>query len=197
MLKDIFRFIRFLNKYQAVERSVPVPDREILENDVEHSYQLAMIAWYVVDRKKLKLSKERIWEYSLAHDLVEVYAGDTDAHTASEEEKQSKEGREHVAFEKIKEEFPGFASLHKVIERYERREDDESKLVYVLDKILPVMNVYIASDDYYVRNGVTHEKYVEWLKGKIQNVSMSVLGFEDLVEELLVFLDKKRKGFFK
>lgn len=53
-----------------------------------------------------------------------------------------KEQREHEAMERIRTEFPQAHPLWSRVEEYEKREDEESKFVYALDKVLPVINIY-------------------------------------------------------
>ena len=76
MLEKLLEFAKMLNLLQAVERVIRVKDQDRWENDMEHSYHLAMLAWYIVDVQKLSLNREQVFCYALAHDLVEVYAGD-------------------------------------------------------------------------------------------------------------------------
>jgi putative hydrolase of HD superfamily len=167
-----------------------------MENDAEHSFQLAMICWQLAETKNLKLNKTKILQYALVHDLVEVYAGDTDPHKSSESYLLSKDEREARAMKKIKKSFPNFSALSKAIEGYERKKDKESRLVYVMDKILPVINTYKVGDKYYVQNKVTYEKYVAWFAKRKGTIDLTDIYCDDLIKELLRFLKKNRKGFF-
>lgn len=114
-----------------------------MENDAEHSYQLTMLSWYIVDVFGLDLNKDLVLKYSLVHDLVETYAGDTYIFDKNENLHTSKEEREHQALERIKSEFPEFSELWRYIVGYEKKLDNESKFVYALDKIIPVINIYL------------------------------------------------------
>ena len=46
------------------------------ESIIEHSFQVALMAWFLGERKKIKLNIERVLKIALIHDLCEVYAGD-------------------------------------------------------------------------------------------------------------------------
>jgi putative hydrolase of HD superfamily len=46
------------------------------ESVMEHSFQVAIIAWILGREKKVKLNIERILKMALVHDLCELYAGD-------------------------------------------------------------------------------------------------------------------------
>src|ERR1035437_6388752 len=98
--EQLLDFVKFTHEFQEVVRVARPPFRDRFENDAEHSYQLAMVAWFLIEQDKLKLNKELCSMYALAHDLVEVYAGDTyflDANHAL-----SKVKREKEALQKIK-----------------------------------------------------------------------------------------------
>ncbi len=195
-LKEIFSFIEFLNRFQAIERNVKVNGRKAMENDAEHSYQLAMICWQLADTKKLKLNKEKLLKYALVHDLVEVYAGDTDPHKSSKKHIHSKNEREMAAMKKIQNNFTAFKSLNQAIKDYEDRKDKESRFVYIVDKILPVINTFNVKDKYYAKNGVTLEKYISWIAKRRGSIDLKNIYLKDTIEELLEFLYKNKKGFF-
>lgn len=144
-MQELLRLVHLTQKFKAVRRKLILKEEDRQENDAEHSFQLAFIAWYIIETKKLNLNLELVMKYALVHDLVEVYAGDTPSavHRGHEQELGTKSEREREAADRLKAEFPEFDEMNKLIEGYEEREDRESTFVYALDKILPVMNVYL------------------------------------------------------
>lgn len=142
-LDSLLKFISFTNDFQRVYRHVLVKDESRQESDMEHSYQLAMAAWYIVSSRKLRLSLDTLLRYALVHDLVEVHAGDTYIYDPDQEVLNSKAAREAEALEKIKNDFPEFPELYEWIHAYEQKGDAESQFVYALDKILPMINIYL------------------------------------------------------
>lgn len=112
-----------------------------MENDTEHSYDLAMTAWYLT-KWYPHLDKNKIIKYALVHDFVEVHAGDTFTY-GSEESLASKDKREADALRKLQKEWSDFDELTDEIVRYESLADEEAKFVYALDKIMPVMMIFI------------------------------------------------------
>ena len=80
-LKKVIDFVELLNRYRRVKRIVMVNKENRWENDIEHSYQLAMLAWYLLDSLKIKFNTDLVLKYALIHDIVEVYAGDTYCYT--------------------------------------------------------------------------------------------------------------------
>lgn len=115
MLEKLLGFAKMLNVLQAVERVIRVKDQDRWENDMEHSYHLAMLAWYIIDSQKLSLDREKVFCYALAHDLVEVYAGDTYLYSEDKELLASKPERERLAAERLMVEFPEVPEIHRAI----------------------------------------------------------------------------------
>jgi putative hydrolase of HD superfamily len=158
-IQDLLKFVQMLNDYRLVERRLLVNglsgDRERRENDIEHSYQLAMLCWYVISTEKLNLNLEKVFKYCLAHDLVEIYAGDTPFFSEDSELKSSKQEREHQALQRIRSEQSAFPELTEWIEGYEEREDPESIFVYSMDKIQPMANIILDEGRSWKREKVT------------------------------------------
>lgn len=142
MLQDTLAFIRTTCQFQAVERAILIPGQDRWENDAEHSYQLVMLAWYLIEKYHFKLDKDEVLKLALVHDWVEIHAGDTFFY-ADTKTLASKKAREAEAMEKLKQQFPDFPSLHNTIERYENLESPESRFVYALDKVIPILNIYL------------------------------------------------------
>lgn len=100
-----------------------------------------MAAWYV-SQQFPELDTALVLQYALAHDLVEVYADDTYIY-GSEQDLASKQQREADALQRIESEWPDFQDMTATIHAYEQRADAESKFVYALDKIMPILLIYI------------------------------------------------------
>jgi putative hydrolase of HD superfamily len=154
-LDALLRFVTMTNTFRTVERVVSIQDDTRPENDLEHSAQLAFVAWYLLDTHTHTLDRELVLRYALIHDLVEVYAGDTMFfdHAAHADKKE----RELAALERIRTEFPSSRDLTGHIERYELRADPESRFVYALDKLLPMLNIYLSGGRMWKEHGITFE----------------------------------------
>lgn len=140
--KRIYRFFEFLDAFRQIERIIYVDREKNKENDVEHSYQLAMMGWYIAQTENLDMNMDRIIRYALVHDLVEVHAGDTLPFTRGQDGDVLKQANEAAALERIKREFHEFPELTQWIELYEHKRDEESRFVYALDKMIATMNNY-------------------------------------------------------
>ncbi len=192
MLNKTLDFLRLIRGFEKIERAIYRPD-DRKENDVEHSYQVAMIAWFLCDQLGLSLSKEKLLKYGLVHDLVEVYAGDTPVYGSGHENTiETKKEREEKALERIKKEFGFFEELKEAIENYEEKKDEESIFIYELDKLIPPLNLYIDEGYGWNKLGLTLEEIKIEKRSKIKNVTQLV---ELLEETLKRFEDEKERLF--
>lgn len=141
-LDSLLNLVRFTHAFRQVERGTIIAGRR--ENDAEHSFQLALAAWYLACTEKLPLDIGKVLRYALAHDLVERYAGDVPAYNRSPQADALKREREREALARIEQEFLEFPQLSASIHAYERREDPEARFVYAVDKLLPMANNYLA-----------------------------------------------------
>jgi putative hydrolase of HD superfamily len=143
-----------LNQFLDIERMIYLPDgkrTDRRETDTEHSYHLAMLAWYTCGVFP-HLDKNKVIQYSLAHDLVEIHAGDVMALGRTKAEQQTKEKNEALALKKLQQEWPDFKDMTDTIETYEAQGDAEAVFVKALDKILPILHQIMTE-------GKTWKKY--------------------------------------
>lgn len=175
---DINRLIEFqqmMFKFRDIQRVVYLPGKkDDHENDVEHSYFLTVSAWFLVSYFP-KFDRDKVIRLALAHDIVEVHAGDTFAY-GSQKDLSSKKARELAALEKLKTEWPDFGDLTSSIEEYENRASEEAKFVYALDKIMPAMVNFLDGGRVWQEHGITIEKLNLEKMGKIP-VSPDILKY--------------------
>ena len=142
-VKRMLTLQELLLKFIDIERMIYLPDAgknriDRRETDTEHSYHLAMQAWYL-SAQYPHLDQTKVLRYALAHDLVEIYAGDVMAIGRTKEEQDIKDQREREALNRLKREWPDFNDLISAIEDYENGIDAEAKFVRALDKIMPIL----------------------------------------------------------
>jgi putative hydrolase of HD superfamily len=193
MLDKSLKFLKLLRELEEIKRVIYRPlDR--MENDVEHSYQVAMMAWFWADQFNLDLSHEKLLKYGLAHDLVEAYAGDTPVYGDYKgiNTIETKEKREAEALERIKKEFDNFSELIEVIEDYEEKKDMESVFIYELDKVIPALNLYLDDGYGWRKLGLTLEQVKKEKRKKVTSVKELV----NLLEEALERFENEQEKLF-
>lgn len=141
-LEDMLQFSQLMLRLQDVVRAIHVPGRDNKENDVEHSYHLAMMGWYLNMSGELGYDTDRLVRYALIHDLAEAYAGDVSA--LDTQGRIGKPEREADAMRRIRSEFPLAEEIIQAVHSYETLADEEAKFVYALDKLMPMVMVYLA-----------------------------------------------------
>ena len=192
-LEKLLGFSGMLDAFRLVERVTYANGTDRMENDTEHSYNLAMLAWYIVDSTRLDLDRDRILRYALVHDLDEVYAGDTYIYSADAAHLASKMEREAAALKRLEEEFPDFPDLHEAAHRYELREDRESRFVYALDKIHPVLESILDGGRIWKEKDISIAMLHDHKKAKVA-LSPEVQPYFD---EMIDFLRKNEDRLFR
>ena len=159
-LANLIKFTEFTHQFQQIRRKVLVNHEDRWENDSEHSFQTAMVAWYIIDYYKLSLDLNKVIQYALVHDLVETYAGDSPLFNAPEL-RANKADREQKALTRIGAEFGTIApSIVKSIQDYESKIDPESVFVYKVDKLVAPLNIYLDSGRSWKEQGVDFAQMV-------------------------------------
>ena len=196
-LTKTLEFSKLIHAFQRTLRSVRVPETDRLENDAEHSYLLATLAWYIIDTFQLSLDKQKVFEYALAHDMVEVYAGDTAAFGKGggvvTDNRSTKKEREAKALSRIKESFPEFQAFTKAMETYDQQSDNESKFVYALDKLVPIIGGYAQDGRDWREHNISFDDVLNYKTDKIK----ADANIYSLFEELMSLLQKDKARYFR
>lgn len=149
-----------------------------------------MAAWYLVESNNLSFNIEKILKYALVHDLVEVYAGDTYIY-GDPEHLSTKVDREEKAAKQLIETHPEFKDLHDTIAQYMRHADSESKFVYALDKILPVLLIYSDGGRTWKEEKITLDMLISHKASKVA-VSPEI---ESYFNEIIEMLAEEKEMF--
>jgi putative hydrolases of HD superfamily len=118
---------------------------------------LALTSWFLATHIAPELDHQKILKYALAHDLVELHAGDT--FTFGDKDKiESKSNREDTAIKLLVKDWPDFPELAEYASGYKNKIDEEAKFVFSVDKMLPVIMVNLGEkDDFWNRHKITVE----------------------------------------
>lgn len=128
--------------FAKVDRAIDLADTGRPENDVEHSFGLALTSWYLHDKIAPELDISKVLKYALSHDIVEVHAGDTYVFDAAAVATKAK--REKQATAQLKDEWPDFTELTEFTEGYADKRSEEAKFVYAIDKMLPLIIIELG-----------------------------------------------------
>lgn len=153
-LERMIQFSQLMLKFQDVVRAFYLPQGD-KENDVEHSYHLAMMAWYLNSAGELGYDTDRLIRYALLHDLVEAYVGDVHAFDAAG--RVGKYEREAAAILRFEREFPEAREMAPMMQAYMSRADEEAKFVYALDKLMPMIMIYLDNGRTWREDGFRFE----------------------------------------
>jgi 5'-deoxynucleotidase YfbR-like HD superfamily hydrolase len=163
-LKQLEKLARdLILPFHEIVRDISLPLKgHRADNDAEHSWALAFLACSLAPEIDPELDVGKIAQYAIAHDIVEVYAGDTSVWSKLEF-RRTKAAREKRALEKIKKEHGRFRWISQIIEAYEAKSDNESRFVYALDKFWNLYVMYLDEGYYYKVNKLTKSRVKEVL----------------------------------
>jgi putative hydrolase of HD superfamily len=164
-LENLLDFINFTHEIRKIQREI-VLEEDKQENDAEHQFQMALVALFIVDAKKLKLDKFKCIALALVHDIIEVYAGDLIVF-APQKDIDAKLLREAAAVKELQMKWPSIPTLHELVAEYEGRQTPEAKFVFALDKLMPEINNYLFGGKAWHKHGITFERVKKIKEGKV------------------------------
>jgi putative hydrolase of HD superfamily len=158
-IEKIINFLRIIEKLKTVERFNKTSNLSRPESDAEHIWHLVTMT-YLMSKFKPELNKSRLIELALAHDMVEVYAGDVNLWDDKKKTKEEKKKAEEEAAKKLFAQLPDEDNqrLISLWYEYEGRETNEAKFVYALDKLQPFLQRLISGDNGWKEKMVDEEK---------------------------------------
>ena len=132
-------FILELDKEKNIFRQTHLTGHGRRENDAEHSWHLALMAYLLKEYSNEPVDIARVMIMCLIHDAVEIDAGDTYAYD-TEALKTQKE-REEKAAERIFGILPEDQrdELRAIFEEFEAYETPESKFAHAMDNFQPLL----------------------------------------------------------
>lgn len=190
-IENLEKFMNLLHEVERVKRVARRPNEKEVTNTAEHTFELALLCWYIVSVQKLNLNLEKVLKYALAHDIIEAYAGDTPIH--DEEAKMTKATREAAALAQIEHEFSEFTDLLLTIHEYECRDNPESQFVYATDKLVDPINISMEKTQ-----SMWKEYNISWdtlIKNKTEKIALSTV-IQTYWNQLIKKLESRKSFFF-
>jgi putative hydrolase of HD superfamily len=183
---DIERLVelqKLLLTLGTIDRMVYIPPSlEVAENNIEHSFSLAMMSWFLAPHFP-DLDVSKLTQLCLAHDMLEVYCGDT--FSFDDEAVMGQKDREAVAVDKLKKEWADFPALNQAIDEFEKGETDEAKFVQAIDKLQSALMDYLSEGRAWHKLGITFDKWVA-AKDKAILISPEVAEYYYQLKDILV-----------
>ncbi len=177
-----------MNKFAEIQRIIYMPDTtkntDRRETDTEHSYNLAMHAWFI-SQSLPELNQEKVMKYALAHDIVEIHAGDVMAIGRTDKQQKAKELREADALKQIEAEWPDFKDLTNTIRSYESQNDAESVFVKALDKIMPILHQTLSEGKTWKKLDMNRDTVLKNKDEKTSNSEIIASIWKELRVEIL------------
>lgn len=131
------------------------------ENVAEHSYMLAKVALAIRDELFPGLDRGKIAIYSLDHDDVEGWVGDTPTDVIANHDPYTKKEREAAGVKQLAREYMGLTSAYvEDVLAYERQDELEAQFVRIIDKFM-VLLIHIPNQGESLRRHYTYEQYLE------------------------------------
>ena len=140
---DLLTIGDFAMRFAQVDRA-PRYSNGDRENDAEHSFHLALSAAELAADYYPELDLGLVTQFSLVHDLPEVYSGDVWTIGISEENRSKKEAAEKTANQKLIKELP--THIAQLLSRYEKQQEQEARFVRFVDKLMPDV-IHIVDGD--------------------------------------------------
>ena len=138
-LEQQLQFILEIDKVKKIIRQTPLSDASRKENDAEHSWHIALMAYLLQEYVEEPVEVSKVMLMELIHDLVEIDAGDTYAY--DEEGAKTKDERERKAADHIFGMLPEDQGMYlkALWEEFEAYETAEAKYAHLLDNFQPLL----------------------------------------------------------
>lgn len=141
-LRQQINFVMEIDKLKHIYRQNLVADGSRRENDVEHSWHLAVMALLLQEYTVEPVDITKVMKMVLLHDLVEIDAGDTFCYDS--QAGLDKREREEAAADRLYGLLPPDQEeeLRALWEEFEARETPEAKFAACLDRLQPLLINY-------------------------------------------------------
>ena len=138
-LEQQIRFITEIDKLKNIFRQTYLADGKRKENDAEHSWHIALMAYLLQEHAEEPVDVPRVMLMVLIHDLVEIDAGDTYAYDS--EGAKTKREREVRAAERIFGLLPEDQGRYfrELWDEFEAYESADAKYAHLLDNFQPLL----------------------------------------------------------
>jgi putative hydrolase of HD superfamily len=154
-LVDQIGFILEVEKLKTILRRTLLLDGSRVENDAEHTWQLALMAMVLVEHSDEPVDLLRVLKMLLIHDIVEIDAGDTFAYDRVAQASQIE--REIRAADRIFALLPGgqAAEFRALWDEFEAKVTPEARFANAMDRLQPLLHNFFTHGGTWRNSDVT------------------------------------------
>lgn len=180
-LMEQLAFILEVEKLKTVLRRTSLLDRSRVENDAEHTWQLALMAMVLSEHSREPVDLLRVLKMLLIHDIVEIDAGDTFAYDSVARSSQAE--REIKAADRIFALLPDDQAkeFRALWDEFELKETHEAHFANAMDRLQPLLHNFFTDGGTWSANGVTSAE----VDRRMQPIGIASATLGDLSERLI------------
>ena len=180
-LSQQIAFVLEVEKLKTVLRRTLLLDRSRVENDAEHTWQLALMAMVLSEHSREKVELVRVLKMLLIHDIVEIDAGDTFAYdtvlAASQAERELK-AAERIFALLPEDQAKEFRALW---DEFEAKASAESRFANAMDRLQPLLHNFFTEGGTWSAGGITAAN----VERRMQPIGMASDTLGDLSAQLI------------
>lgn len=190
-LRKQIDFIVEIDRLKTIYRQSFLLDATRHENDVEHSWHIAMMAMLLSEHSNEGIDLLRAIEMLLIHDIVEIEAGDVFVYDAGAN--KGKLEREKKAADKLFNILPAdqAVEMRALWDEYEGTKTPEAKFAMAMDRLQPILQNYFTKGKSWQAHGVTARQVLE-VNARIKNGSEALWQYAQYIVQ-----DSVKKGYLK
>lgn len=180
-ISKLLDFLIQCDKMKNIQRRTLIADGSRCETDAEHSWHLALMAVALSDYAPPKTNIDHAVRLALAHDLVEIYAGDTFCYDVQANEDKTE--REQKAAEKLFKLLPKTKGeeLRAYWDEFEACLTPAAQYVNALDRLQPFINNCLTNGHTWQEGNVRLSQVLQ----RMRPVQLYLPAFWPFVEEKL------------
>ncbi len=190
-LRQQIDFILEIDNLKHILRRSKVTDGSRRENDVEHSWHLAVMVMLLAEYAPEPIDVLRTAKMVLIHDIVEIDSGDTFVYSTAAREAAHE--IEQTAADRLFGMLPAdqASEVRALWDEFEARVTPEARFARALDRLQPIMLNYANHGGPWREHNITAEQ--------VMSLNMPILrdGAPGLAEfAAKLFLEAQEKGYF-
>lgn len=190
-LKKQLEFMLEIDKMKNLYRQTYVLHEDRKENDAEHSWHLAILAFLLAEYANNDIDVTKVMKMVLIHDIVEIDAGDT--YCYDDKGYTTKAEREENAARRIFGILPDDQrrEFYGIWREFEDSRTNESRFAAVLDRIQPLMLNY-------TKNGISWQEHGIYKEQVLSRNSVYFNESDELADAIKEVIDNAaEKGWLK